>query len=158
MSSGPGAKLLFAGATVAVTVTVVAAMVVLGPPSRHRKQRLDDVRVQNLQTLEQLINNFVIQRKQLPDSLAELARDTGFRSSLQDPESGATYGYERLTAQTYRLCATFDLPPAAGYSAVITVSFPDRRYVPPAEEAWGHGAGRQCFDRRAPAELSDKRP
>jgi hypothetical protein len=158
MSSGRGARILFVGAAVAVTATVAAAMVVLGSPSQHRKQRLDGVRIENLRMLEQWINGFVYQHKQLPGSLAELAKEPGFPPPLHDPESGASYGYERLTAETYRLCATFDLAPPAGYSVVISVSFREHNDVRQEPETWAYRPGRQCFDRRAVIESSDKRP
>jgi len=127
-------KALFSVAAVVVCATVIAAVVALGPPSQSRKLRLDSIRTEQLQALERLIDSYAKVHKQLPDSLAALAREQGFEPTLTDPVSGQSYAYEKLGADRYRVCGNFDLP--------------SQKHAARFEQTWAHHAGRQCFDRR----------
>jgi type II secretory pathway pseudopilin PulG len=127
-------RVLFAVATAVVFATVIAAVVALGPPSQSRKLRLDSLRTEHLQALEQLIESYARLHKQLPDSLAILANEPGYQPTLADPVSGASYTYERLGVDRFRVCGNFELPS-------------DKRSYR-FEQTWAHHAGKQCFDRR----------
>ena len=57
--------------------------------------------------------------------------------ALDDPVSGAPYGYRVLGPDRFELCALFNLP---------TEREPTRPYA--GAPSWWHGAGRHCFERR----------
>lgn len=133
MSSG-SAKVLFAAATVVVAGAVIAAIVVLGGPDHRRKQRLDEIRVENLKALEVLVRNYVKLHKELPDTFDTLTREPGYEAPRLDP-AGVPYRYERKGGELYRLCATFDLPSRPPSNSLA--------------QLWGHPAGQECFVRQA---------
>lgn len=123
-------------ASLVVLATIVAAIVVMGPPSQQRLMRLDERRVEDLNRIAMAINVYRSQHGRLPASLAELGGEPGMRIP-QDPESRQPYGYKMLGAAEYRLCAGF---------ATDTAEAIDPQPWPGAD--WAHGAGRQCFKRR----------
>ncbi len=134
MSLGRGGVLLIA-ASAAVGAAVVAALIVVGPPAEQRRQRLDELRAQDLAMLERAVNAYARAHGGLPADLDTAALD---RAALKtrDPQSGAQYVYEILGTDRYRLCATF-----TGSSAG------DERM--PFTAGWPHGPGRTCFERVA---------
>ena len=119
-----------------VAATVVAAIMVIGSPSRQRLLRLDERRVNDLEAIASQVQAYRNQHGGLPASLAALSAEPGVRVP-QDPASGQAYGYDVLGGADYRLCARFDTDTADAI---------DPRPWPRA--AWAHGAGRQCFRRR----------
>jgi hypothetical protein len=124
-------------ASLVVVATIVAAIAVMGSPSKQRLMRLDERRVDELGNIANQIESWRNEHGRLPGSLAELAAAPGVRVA-QDPASGRPYGYEVLGASEYRLCAQFDTD-----TAIEVDSQPWRGAV------WAHGIGRQCFTRRA---------
>jgi hypothetical protein len=124
-------------ASLVVVATIVAAIAVMGSPSKQRLMRLDERRVVELGNIADQIEAWRNEHGHIPGSLAELAAAPGVRVP-QDPASGQPYGYEVLGASEYRLCAQFDTDTAAE-----TDPQPWRGAV------WAHGIGRQCFTRRA---------
>src|SRR5690606_37413954 len=108
----PGRRLAVI-ASVAVGATLVPAIAVLDAPPRHREQRLDARRVQDLQQHENAIAAYHAGHKALPDDLAALRAMPGWNLAPGDPETGAPYGYEVLGERSYRLCAKFSTDTAA---------------------------------------------
>ena len=124
--------------SVVVIATVVAAIAVIGSPSRQRLLRLDERRVNDLEAIASQVRVYRNQHGGMPASLATLSAEPGVRVP-RDPASAQPYGYEALGGADYRLCARFDTD---------TADTTDPR-APPRAAAWVHGAGRQCFRRRA---------
>lgn len=124
-------------ASVVVVAAIVAAIAVIGPPSRQRLLRLDERRVNDLQAIQLQVEMYRSQHGRMPASLAALATQPGVRVP-RDPASGQPYGYDAIGGDGYRLCAQFDTDTAQSTD------------VPPwMRPTWAHGAGRQCFKRRA---------
>jgi hypothetical protein len=124
-------------ASVVVAITIVTAIVVMGSPAAQRLQKLDAKRVQQLQTINDAIDSFVDTHEALPASLAALD-GAGRWLDVTDPEDGAPYGYETTGARTFRLCAVFATKTTASNDDNVGIS-----------RNWGHGEGRQCFERKA---------
>ena len=125
-------------ASAGVAAAVIAAIVILGPPSVQRQRKLDEVRVQNLTSIGLSVNGYFIRHEELPADLDALAKEPGYRVAQGDPETGKPYGYQILSATSYRLCADF-----AGDSAKDSRDF----YNGYDSVTWAHGQGHQCFDR-----------
>jgi hypothetical protein len=137
----PLGGVLLVVATTAVVSAVVVGISVLGTPAAQRQQKLDSARVDDLAAIERLTGRFVILHKELPLDLASLAREPGFAVRTHDPESGVPYDYQILSAESYRLCATFN----ARSSEPTSFGAP----VQPPGTTWAHDSGRQCFTRSA---------
>lgn len=135
-ASGAGRRVLGAAAVV-VLATLVAAVVVIKPPSAERDVRLDNRREQDLARIARLVDAYYRRTGALPGNLEALATPgTGLPG---DPVGGAPYEFEATGDRGYRLCAQF-----------ATDTARDQRR-PWGGDAWLHGAGRHCFDLRAPA-------
>ncbi len=128
-------------ASIVVAVAVIAGVTLMGSPTTERARRLDDARVDDLAALRSAIAHHYRVLGVLPDSLPVLPGGGDSSPRSVDPVSGEPYGYERIDARTFRLCATFDLASSGG----------DGRY---RDDVWSHGAGRQCF--RLGIERADK--
>jgi len=116
-----------------VGVVLVAGLVIGGLPRAERWRRLDEQRVQGLESLRYgVIDKFYELNGRLPSSMDEvLATNLVSEEALLDPETGAPYEFRRTGENTYDLCATFRLP-----------SSPEST---PADPFWSHGAGYTCF-------------
>lgn len=144
-SAGPGRWLAIAASAV-VVAAVVAAIVVMGSPSAQREIKLDQRRIGDLARIVNAVDGHAKQHDgALPPDLATLAREPGRRLPTTDPKDGSPYVYERSGALTYRLCATFATDTAR--------TTDDAGYWGPEE--WHHGAGRQCFERKAKGDKDD---
>jgi hypothetical protein len=132
---------MLTAATAAVGAAVIAAIVLLGSPTTERQRRLDAVRVDDLAAIERLVASFASLHKALPPDLGSLAREPGYAVMLNDPDSGAPYEYEKLSVDSYRLCAIFKTPNSNDTFL--------NAYERSRNATWVHGVGRQCFDRHA---------
>lgn len=119
--------------SIVVVATLVAAVAVMGPPSKQREARLDARRVQDLQRIVQAVEGYYANHKALPANMATLAAQPGWGLSTVDPQGGTPYAYEVSGQRTYRVCAGFTTDTAKAADAPWT---PDN---------WNHGIGRQCF-------------
>jgi hypothetical protein len=124
-------RVIRVAAPLALVSAVVAGLVAYGSPGELRKARLDERRAEHLRTIAHAVDFYWTNRRQLPTSLSELAREPGIAPIPVDPATGKPYEYVVSGAETYSLCAVFDRPSDASVSGY-----------------WWHGAGRHCFDRR----------
>ena len=123
-------------ASVVVILAVGWGFYLVGSPSARRLERLDDRRLQDLQTIAREIQLMVVNpnkrgtlKEPVPKTLAEAAqRARNERVNPRDPETGEPYGYTRKDETTYELCATFAKPRDW-----------DSRVF------WNHPAGAHCF-------------
>lgn len=136
-ASGNTGRWIAIAASVVVLATIVAAIAVMGSPSRQRLMRLDERRVDDLDRIANAIQAYHAQHGSVPASLAALAAEPGVRVP-QDPESRQPYGYEVLGKTEYRLCAQFDTDTAESTEP-----------QPWLRPSWVHGRGKQCFKRRS---------
>lgn len=150
MSARPIGWWFMLAAGIAVAGALVAALLAIGSPTRQRAQRFDERRVADLQSLHSAIDDYMTSRTALPADLDALQRATPQMAlDLDDPRTGARYGYRPLGARRYALCARFALPRLKT----------DRRGY--GDDGWLHRAGRDCFEFVAPdpaARGQDLRP
>lgn len=125
-----------------VVGTVIAAVVVLGPPSKQRQRRLDVRRTQDLAAIAFAVDQYWDRRKELPKSLDTLVSDHHLPQVPHDPETDAPYQFTVMPPTAFRLCATFAQlsDQDDGRSEIAEYS----GYV--GQRSWHHGVGPTCFD------------
>jgi hypothetical protein len=133
--SARASTIFLTGACLLVGAAVVAGVAIVGGPGSARLRKFDDERLQSLRRLAAAIDSHYAARHQLPSDLNALASETGdlTPSALQDPATGAAYGYQRQGPAEYRLCAQF--------STASDAQTPIR---------WRHGRGQTCYSLTAP--------
>jgi len=144
-TSTRAARILATIATSAVVAAVVTALFILGPPKHQRQRKLDDRRIQDLMSIEYTMDSYWRHHKKLPPDISTLSQEPGFDTHTMDPERGQPYELEITAPDSYRLCAVFALDSAES---------PQTWGHSPSGE-WAHGAGRRCFDRKAPKDDSN---
>lgn len=141
-----GNTLLAGVVSLVVLATVVASIAVLDPPKVQHQRRVDQRRVEELQSLDAAIQGYWSLHKKLPPNMAAIAARPGLSLQIKDPETGRPYEYEPTGERSYNLCATFDRD---------TSEDPSDDYY---SIEWAHAAGRHCFARTIPKTLDDVLP
>ncbi len=156
------------GAAVLVVALIVWSFTVTGSPMNQRKLRIDQRRVDDLQSIQWQVISFWQQKEKLPIALTDLANPIASYMVPQDPEfqNGKVYEYKKTGDKSFELCATFDLPMPKGWvpgSTGGTVYPMSAREdiaisaVPPypgvGGDSWDHDAGHTCFQRTIDPDL-----
>ena len=119
--------------TVAVVGGISAGFWVLGTPGRQRAISADRQRIRDISSIA---HDLYWQGRDKDDFvLPEVLPD---RDRKQDPLTNQTYRYQRLTEETYQLCAEFD-------TDTSTYSLRNRPRNSEAEQ-WEHPEGQHCFE------------
>jgi hypothetical protein len=140
---------IFGLSTTALVISgIVFGFFATGSPAMERMRGFDNQREQDLSTLEDCIERYANEYKQLPATLSDLENNSKFSycSNKKDPVTGASYKYKVLnpsksvglnTEGEFELCATFDL------EAEESVNSGNRYYN--NSEKWNeHTAGEDC--------------
>lgn len=128
---------LIAIASVLVVGSIIGGFVAGGSPSTQRALRFDAERRSDLSNIQSQIGWYVDQKKELPKTLADLNETRTSFVTPTDPRTGASYVYEIVDADSYKLCATFERTSAE--EDTYSYAYPG--------ESWKHGVGYTCFDR-----------
>jgi hypothetical protein len=150
-------------ACVLVLVSIIVSFAVMGSPFTQRKLRLDERRMQDLQSIQYQVINYWQQKEKLPETLTELSNPIASFIVPVDPEfeKGVVYEYKKTGNLTFELCATFALPIPKGWQeyakgggGIMPMPATDSSMTEPAypygggtNESWSHEAGRTCFTR-----------
>lgn len=132
--AGVAGRVVLGVVAVVVVATLIAAAAVIRSPAAQREARLDVRREQDLARIARLVEAHYHRSGGLPSSLDELVAPGN--ELPRDPVRGIPYAYEVTGEQHYRVCARFGTDTAR-----------DQRQ-PHGGDAWRHGAGLHCFDRR----------
>lgn len=165
----PKNKNLFFGiiSSVVVLAVIVWGFAVMGAPGSQRNLRLDQRRIEDLQSIQWQVINYWQQKEKLPVSLDELKNPISSYIVPQDPEfeKGLIYEYRVLSEKTaktnpsFELCATFTLPlpkgwvenGGGGYGGIMPARDIAVSSVAPypggTADSWDHQEGRTCFTR-----------
>ncbi len=147
--------------SVIVLALVVWSFSVIGSPKEQRAWRLDDRRVQDLQSIQWQVINYWQQKEKLPENISELSNPLSGSIIPVDPEfeKGVSYEYRKTGDMKFELCATFsaEMPkgwqeysgggvrPLMNYAEDAAISYP----YPGGgvNDSWDHSAGKKCFER-----------
>jgi hypothetical protein len=144
----------------AVLAAVVAGFLFVGSPRAERLRRFDEKRVSDLQSIQNEVVNYWLEKDKLPDDLIVLQVNRGVSFS-SDPVTGSAYEYKALEVLKFELCANFEAPSnESSPNRVAMPHMPPRPVVKGLLEAdfynWSHEAGRQCFTRIINPETYDQ--
>ncbi|HEY0980164.1 MAG TPA: DUF5671 domain-containing protein [Candidatus Paceibacterota bacterium] len=145
---------------VLVLAAIVWAFSVIGGPGSQRTLRLDQKRLEDLQSIQWQVISYWQQTETLPTDLAALGTPLSGYKAPQDPEfeKGNAYEYRIVDAKanSFELCATFAAPLPKGWVTNGGGSYPSRDMATSspvafpgnaANEDWAHDVGRTCFTR-----------
>lgn len=150
---------------VLVGFVVIYSFHIMGSPKTQRLLRLDDRRVQDLQSIQYQIINYWQQKEYLPSKLEDIVSPLSGYSLPIDPEfeKGLTYEYKLKDKMSFELCATFAMPipkgwnefsggimPISGVGYDKAVSYPSFGGI---NESWTHESGYTCFSRTIDPDL-----
>lgn len=124
---------------VLVAVTILSGFVIVGTPGDARLARLDQRKVNDLQSIQSQITYYYQQKQALPPTLSALEDPLSYYQLPVDPETGEAYGYRTLGALSFELCATFNRESTAVYGSAP--------YEHGLSQNWQHAAGEECFER-----------
>jgi len=100
-------------------VGIVLGFIVAGSPAVERDRTFDERRADDLTELAQCVTNYAREFNELPDSIDDLSRSTGYSycATMRDPETRQAYEYRIVHAVKvtspgvregeFELCATF---------------------------------------------------
>ncbi len=152
--------------SVLVIFAIVYGFVIMGGPGSQRNLRLDQKRIEDLQSIQYQVITFWQQKEKLPASLEELKNPISNFMVPQDPEfaKGLSYEYKKVSDKSFELCGTFTLPIPEGYveNSGYAGIMPTRDVAAPStsvaypggtNDSWYHEAGRTCFERTIDPDL-----
>lgn len=158
--------LLLAKSVVLVLAAIVWSFTVMGGPGSQRDLRLDQRRIEDLQSIQWQVINYWQQKEKLPLSLEEFKNPVSNYMVPQDPEfeKGAVYEYRKISDKTFELCATFTAPipkgwvenSKSGFGGVMPVrdiAVSSVPYPGGMNDSWDHQVGRTCFERTIDPDL-----
>ncbi|MFH1608389.1 MAG: DUF5671 domain-containing protein [Patescibacteria group bacterium] len=157
-----------------VLATIAWSFTIVGSPMKQRLLRLDDRRVQDLQSIQWQVINYWQQKEKLPESIDDLKNPISGYSLPVEPEfeKGKIYEYSVKDAKnlTFELCADFSTDMPKGWQeyqnyygggeimpmydvksdmAVSSYPYPGGG----TNESWDHETGRTCFERTIDKDL-----
>ena len=134
-----GTKFAVAGLIGVVAAVIVAGFWVAGSPMRARLLAQDDLRVRDLRTITQRVEQYYLNKGNLPESLD--ACDINPATSISqktDRVTGMPYVYRVQDGTHFQLGATFALPSESGKSGMNEGRQSDEGF-------WVHKAGAYLF-------------
>ncbi|HSE56725.1 MAG TPA: DUF5671 domain-containing protein [Candidatus Paceibacterota bacterium] len=155
------------GSSVLVLVAIIYGFTVIGGPGSQRKLRLDQRRIDDLQSIQWQVISFWQQKETVPETLVDIATPISSYLVPQDPEfqKGNAYEYRKFSDLKFELCATFAAPMPEGWvpegqggdmpvpmmdRAETSVGYPGISNI---NNNWDHDAGRTCYQREIDPEL-----
>lgn len=92
-----------------VLAAIIAGLSVTGGPNSARAEKRDTARLNDLRDIIQFVQCRKALDDTLPDALTAV-ESCSDPAKLADPTSAQPYSYERLSENSYRLCADFERP------------------------------------------------
>ncbi len=110
---------------------IVITFIIMGSPKTQRQYRLDNLKVDNLQSIEANIDNYYTEKGALPAKLTDLEINYN-PNIIYDPINKEIFKYVVVDKTNYKLCANF------------LTETPEKTEL--LSNKWHHGVGETCFD------------
>lgn len=145
----------FIGSTALVVASIIFGFMVFGSPATQRAMHFDNERVGDLQSIQWEVVNYWQAKNTVPDEEAKLSDPTRGVQIATDPRTGEAYGYEKISATSFKLCANFERESqktgTAAYYGMKPIpaieNYPSMAQPFIEQDYWDHGAGVVCFTR-----------
>ena len=137
-------------AVILVAVPIILGFVVIGSPKTQRYSRIDERKVQDLQSIQSEIIAYFQNKGTVPAELAELETSSLYFAVPLDAETGAQYSYTMIAKNSFSLCADFHLD-----SKSTRTSYPVYGGI---DSNWDHQSGNVCFTRTIDPERYPRTP
>ncbi len=144
------------GSAVVVLAALVGSFFIIGSPARANLEKIDQIRVSDLQSIQSQVVYYWQRKQVLPATLADLNDPLSSYMIPNDPETKQSYEYMVKDAATlkFELCANFALPGSTdGRGNAKTMPVPAMYPHDGLSQAFDHAAGRVCFDRTIDKQL-----
>jgi len=141
-------------AIILATAAIIIGFWVVGSPQKQRQEKIDQARTSDLQNITWAIQEYWNKKEALPAVLDDLIGQTGFyleKNNLEDPETEEKYNYEKISGETFRLCANFftdNIGESKDGLRSIDYSYPYSN--------WRHYSGEYCFKFKVGESLINK--
>ena len=131
-------KIYFYGSLIIIIVAFIFALLVVESPKQARNRKLDNIVLDDFDTISNGLSDYYNKNQKLPVTLEELKSEILFvdEENLQDSDTDQAYAYKAMEDKKYQLCATFRT------SNVDDQDVSSQFY----REKWPHKAGVQCID------------
>ena len=128
--------------TLVVSIGLFLGVTNIETPQEVREQRIDQIQIQDLQTIQWQIQDHITVNGTVPAVLDDLMNN----NSIPDaPEGRPAYRYEP-TARGFNLCATFNTETPADEFFGLSRPVAEKGAIMNPEN-WQHGTGEVCFER-----------
>lgn len=124
--------------TLAVIAELIYGFMKGGTPWEARKEKLDQTRVADIQTLKYAVEDYFRINYTLPKTLVDIKTTKTYvvdQSQVNDPETNIDYEYKVSGQTSYQLCANFS-----------TDSLNDKKKQSYSSVEFKHPKGHHCFD------------
>lgn len=118
-----------------ILISIIWGFSVLGSPRTQQLARYDEQKVNNLMEISNQVSSYWQMKKALPVVLSDLTIENTYYAVPIDPQSNQPYGYQKIDAKSYKVCATFN--------TATNVQTDTRQTYPVG--VWVHPAGEYCF-------------
>lgn len=129
-----------------VIVVIISGIFIIGTPGQRRDQRLDDIRVSDLQNIQSQVTSYYQEQEILPENLSDLEDPLSYFVLPKDPVTGEDYAYRVLAPLEFELCANFSTISNETDESYIKPRLVDP-FVDSTSAFWNHSKGENCFER-----------
>lgn len=130
------------GTVLFVIGTIVLGFAIIGSPRSQRLLRYDNQKVSDLVSIQsQVIQYWQSSKGKIPQSLEDLKDSLAYYPLPIDSQTSKPYEYRATGANSFELCAVFNLNATANQSSTLPVVGTKRN------DNWSYTAGRFCFQR-----------
>lgn len=132
-------RILFIFITIAVLGTIITGFFFIGSPSEQRLRKLDNQKIQSIENIRAVLDQYYLTNKKLPQDLTELNSLKYNGANFVDQQTQKNFGYKAIDDTNYQLCATFNL---SNYSWDYRKKY--NRTVQSSD--YSHPSGDYCYD------------
>ena len=131
-------------------ISVIGGFFIIGSPAEQRKIRNDEIRVNDLRSVQYNVLEYWQKTETLLVNLEDLNDPLSYYIEEKDPVTGELYEYKVIDELTFELCAEFETE-INEQNNYLDRPIYEKDLI--GDENWRHSVGRDCFERRINPEM-----